>query len=114
MKNTLYFSRKMSLNEEEITAIIFGLKRSSNKHDRREKRIKRFHCSGIHDECMNEKYKCCICMDKREIQDSYPGYIDGYGECNSKCRSADYCPSCKSKCILEEVNRYNQTSNNVK
>lgn len=54
-------------------------------------------CDGIHDSCMNTRHKCCICMDKRPLDFSYEGYVDGkgYKKCNS--RNQYYCPSCKEK-----------------
>lgn len=61
------------------------------------RRIIRTPCNGIHDLCMNSKYKCCICMDKRPIDEKYDGYTDGVGYTKFKCRSDGYCPSCKEK-----------------
>uniref|UniRef100_A0A6C0BEX3 Uncharacterized protein n=1 Tax=viral metagenome TaxID=1070528 RepID=A0A6C0BEX3_9ZZZZ len=70
---------------------------SSDEKLHKRRRIHRTPCDGSHDSCMNDKYKCCICMDKRQIDWFYEGYVDGVGVVKNKSRAEHYCPSCKSK-----------------
>lgn len=70
---------------------------SPNDEPSRKRRCIRTLCNGVHDSCMNDRYKCCICMDKRPIDELYNSYIDGVGYCKSINRSKYYCPSCKCK-----------------
>jgi len=62
------------------------------------RRIIRTPCDKIHDFCMNTKYKCCICMDRRMVEELYDGYVDGIGFIKNKQRHEHYCMSCKEKC----------------
>jgi hypothetical protein len=83
--NISTISKKRQIKEDE---------ESSSKR----KRFNRIPCNGIHDLCMNSKYKCCICMDKRIFEELYDGYVDGVGYVKNKTRFEHYCSSCKDKC----------------
>lgn len=63
---------------------------------RKRKVSQRMTCHDFHDDCMNTIYKCCLCMDKRPIEDSYRRYVDGVGEVFDAKRYEFYCSSCKT------------------
>lgn len=52
-------------------------------------------CSDYHDLCLNDKWKCCACMDKRIHEVSYKRYVDGKGVLFDGCRNDFYCSNCK-------------------
>ena len=41
--------------------------------------------------------QCCTCKDTRPVSSTgYYKYVDGVGDTYEGCRSADYCPNCKT------------------
>lgn len=57
--------------------------RSYDEYQTKRRRILRTPC----DNCMNDRYKCCICMDKRSFNFLYEAYVDGVGICKTIKRS---------------------------